>query len=104
MESVFQIEVENGALSDLTVAWADARTEGWRTDTTSPGLLDLTPAEAETAFALSCSRSGSGPRLLQSRGPAAVPPRQPDGERPPVDPPADLRRPPPAGLRDGVGG
>ncbi|AMV20047.1 hypothetical protein [Planctomyces sp. SH-PL14] len=64
MESIFQIEVENGALSDLTVAWADARTEGWRIDTTSPGLLDLTPAEAETAFA-------SGALPIRLRTPAS---------------------------------
>lgn len=50
LESVFQIEVENGALSELPIAWPSARADGWRIDTTSPGLFDLTPAEAEAAL------------------------------------------------------
>jgi len=50
LESVFQIEVENGALSELPIAWPLAREHGWRIDTASPGLFDLTPVEAEAAL------------------------------------------------------
>jgi hypothetical protein len=50
LESAFQVEVENGALSELAVAWPAAKAEGWRIDATSPGLIDLTPAEAESAL------------------------------------------------------
>ena len=50
LESAFQIEVENGALGEFSVAWAAAKAEGWRIDTASPGLFDLTAVESESAL------------------------------------------------------
>lgn len=81
LESAFQIEVENGALGEFSVAWATARAEGWRIDTTSPGLFDLTPVESEAALStgvvpirLRSPATGKLEVRLRFRRPLSAPP------------------------------